>query len=164
MMLRETRPQRGSRWYKSNGHMHTGKQNHRCKVCGQAFVLTPEKSVITEEQRADPYAVYTRVIPQLDIVRSQVGPHDQSYRTGQLHVTPTRFPVGTCHVVVFEDPCSSHRGHHIFRLQLQPHQGCSITRIAPPKLSGTMPPVTVTICDFQHGAEIIKPLVWGLRS
>ena len=80
----------------------------------------------------------------------QVGPHDQSYRTVQLHVTPTRFPVGMCHVVVFEAPCSSHRGHHIFRLQLQPHQGCSITRIALPKLSGTMPPITVTICDFQH--------------
>ena len=31
--------------------MHTGKQNHRCKVCGRAFVLTPENSVITEEQR-----------------------------------------------------------------------------------------------------------------
>ena len=93
----------------------------------------------------------------------QVGPHDQSYRTVQLHVMPTRFLVGTCHVVVFEDPYSSHRGHHIFRLQLQPHQGCRITRIALPKLSGIMPPVTVTICDFQHGAEIIKPLIWGLH-
>jgi hypothetical protein len=31
--------------------MHTGKQNHRCKLCGRAFVLTPENSVITEEQR-----------------------------------------------------------------------------------------------------------------
>ena len=31
--------------------MHTGKQNHRCKVCGRAFVLHPENSVITEEQR-----------------------------------------------------------------------------------------------------------------
>lgn len=32
--------------------MHTGKQNHRCKVCGRAFVVTPENAVITVEQRA----------------------------------------------------------------------------------------------------------------
>ena len=62
MILRETCPQRGSRWDKSNGHMHTGKHSPRCKVCGRAFVLTPENSVITEEQRADQCAVYTRVI------------------------------------------------------------------------------------------------------
>jgi ribosomal protein S14 len=36
----------------TNGHIHTGKQNHRCKVCGRAFVSTPENSVITEQQRA----------------------------------------------------------------------------------------------------------------
>jgi insertion element IS1 protein InsB len=48
---REACPQCGSRWYKRNGHIHTGKQNHRCKVCGRAFVLTPEHSVITEERR-----------------------------------------------------------------------------------------------------------------
>jgi insertion element IS1 protein InsB len=33
------------------GTRPTGKQNHRCKVCGRAFVLTPENRVITEEQR-----------------------------------------------------------------------------------------------------------------
>ena len=48
---REACPQCGSRWYKRNGHIHTGKQNHRCNVCGRAFVLTPENSVVTEEQR-----------------------------------------------------------------------------------------------------------------
>src|ERR1051325_1084569 len=51
MTPREACPQCGSRWYKRNGHIHTGKQNHRCKGCGRAFVLTPENSVITEEQR-----------------------------------------------------------------------------------------------------------------
>src|SRR3954465_5689269 len=45
-------PQCGSRGYKRKGHIQTGKQNHRCKVCGRAFVLTPENFVITEEQRA----------------------------------------------------------------------------------------------------------------
>ena len=49
---REACPQCGSRWYKRNGHIHTGKQNHRCKMCGRAFVLTPEHAVITAGQRA----------------------------------------------------------------------------------------------------------------
>jgi hypothetical protein len=31
--------------------MHTGKQDHRGKVCGQAFVLTTENSLLTPEQR-----------------------------------------------------------------------------------------------------------------
>jgi hypothetical protein len=39
------------KWFKRNGHMHTGKQNPRCKVCGRAFVLTPEKCVIIAAQR-----------------------------------------------------------------------------------------------------------------
>ena len=51
MVLRETCPQCGSRRYKRNGHIHTGKQNHRCKLCGCAFVLNPENHLITEEQR-----------------------------------------------------------------------------------------------------------------
>jgi insertion element IS1 protein InsB len=51
MVLRETCPQCGSRRYKRNGHIHTGKQNHRCKLCGRAFVLNPENHLITEEQR-----------------------------------------------------------------------------------------------------------------
>ena len=52
MVLREACPQCGSIWFKRNGHIHTGKQNHRCKLCGRAFVLTPDNSVITAEQRA----------------------------------------------------------------------------------------------------------------
>src|SRR3954452_19733582 len=52
MTPREACPQCGSRRYKRNGHIHTGKQNHRCKVCGRAFVLTPGNALITEEQRA----------------------------------------------------------------------------------------------------------------
>jgi insertion element IS1 protein InsB len=52
MITREACPQCGSRWYKRNGHIHTGKQNYRCKVCGRAFVLTPERAVITAEQHA----------------------------------------------------------------------------------------------------------------
>jgi insertion element IS1 protein InsB len=51
MVPREACPQCGSTWYKRNGHIHTGKQNHRCKQCGRAFVRNPENQVITEEQR-----------------------------------------------------------------------------------------------------------------
>ncbi len=52
MTPREACPQCGSPWFKRNGHIHTGKQNHRCKWCGRAFILVPENHVITEEQRA----------------------------------------------------------------------------------------------------------------
>src|ERR1044071_605462 len=48
---REACPQCESGGTKRKGHIHTGKQNHRCKVCGRAFVLHPDNSVITEEQR-----------------------------------------------------------------------------------------------------------------
>jgi hypothetical protein len=51
MNAREACPQCGSIQYKKNGHIHTGKQNHRCKMCGRAFVLLPENHVITDEQR-----------------------------------------------------------------------------------------------------------------
>src|SRR5262244_2903495 len=52
MVPRDACPQCGSSWFKRNGHIHTGKQNYRCKVCGRAFVLTPENSLIIEEQRS----------------------------------------------------------------------------------------------------------------
>ena len=48
---RETCPRCRSTWVKRKGHIHTGKQNHRCNVCGRAFVLNPEHPVTTEEQR-----------------------------------------------------------------------------------------------------------------
>jgi hypothetical protein len=52
MAPRETCPQCGSTRDKRDGHIHTGKQNHRCKLCGRAFVLVLENHIITEEQRA----------------------------------------------------------------------------------------------------------------
>jgi len=51
MITREACSRCGLAWYKKNGHIHTGKQNHRCKVCGRALVRHPENQVITEEQR-----------------------------------------------------------------------------------------------------------------
>jgi transposase-like protein len=52
MIKIEACPQCGSRQYKRNGRIHTGKQNHKCKACGRAFVLVPENHVITKEQWA----------------------------------------------------------------------------------------------------------------
>jgi insertion element IS1 protein InsB len=52
MSTREVYPQCGSTWYKRNGHIHTGKQNHRYNVCSRAFVLVPENHLLTDEQRA----------------------------------------------------------------------------------------------------------------
>jgi len=52
MIKREACPQCGSKRYKRNGRIHTGKQNYKCKACGRAFVLVPENHVLTEEQRA----------------------------------------------------------------------------------------------------------------
>ena len=31
---------------KKNGHIHNGKQNHRCLNCGRQFVLNPENKII----------------------------------------------------------------------------------------------------------------------
>jgi insertion element IS1 protein InsB len=52
MSTREACPQCGATQYKKNGSTHTGKQNHKCKACGRAFVALPENRVITTEQRA----------------------------------------------------------------------------------------------------------------
>jgi insertion element IS1 protein InsB len=52
MMVRDACPGCGSQQYKKNGHIHNGKQNYRCKVCGQAFVLQPANKLLSKEQRA----------------------------------------------------------------------------------------------------------------
>ena len=36
---------------KKNGHIHNGKQNHRCLSCGRQFVNNPEKKIISEEAK-----------------------------------------------------------------------------------------------------------------
>jgi insertion element IS1 protein InsB len=38
MVMRGACPRCGSRHHKKNGHIHNGKQNHRCKACGRQFV------------------------------------------------------------------------------------------------------------------------------
>ena len=36
---------------KKNGHIHNGKQNHRCKKCGRHFVENPKQNLISLEDR-----------------------------------------------------------------------------------------------------------------
>ena len=51
MVMRDACPVCGSQQFKKNGHIHNGKQNHRCKACGRQFVVHAEDCVIPEEQR-----------------------------------------------------------------------------------------------------------------
>lgn len=37
---------------KKNGHIHTGKQNHRCLNCGRQFVIDPQNKIISDEKRS----------------------------------------------------------------------------------------------------------------
>ncbi len=34
-----------------NGHIHNGKQNHRCKDCGRQFVEDPQNKIISQETK-----------------------------------------------------------------------------------------------------------------
>jgi insertion element IS1 protein InsB len=51
MVMRDASPVYGSQQFKNNGHIHRGKQNHRCKVCGRQFVVHAEDCVTPEEPR-----------------------------------------------------------------------------------------------------------------
>src|SRR3989442_286648 len=51
MVVREACPACGDEWFKKNGHMHTGQQNHQCKACGRQCVLHADNRVIGDEQR-----------------------------------------------------------------------------------------------------------------
>lgn len=44
-------PACGSHIFKKNGHIHNGKQNHKCKLCGKEFVLCPTKKKISEDTK-----------------------------------------------------------------------------------------------------------------
>jgi insertion element IS1 protein InsB len=51
MIVRDACPTCRSQQCEQNGHIHTGKQNHRCKQCGRQFVGQAENRLIAEEQR-----------------------------------------------------------------------------------------------------------------
>jgi len=52
MVARDACPACESPEYKKNGHIHTGKQNYRCKGCGRQFVLHAANRAIDKEQRS----------------------------------------------------------------------------------------------------------------
>jgi hypothetical protein len=52
MVIKDVCPQCRSPKYKRNGPMHSGKQNHQCKVCGRQFVECFEQHVISDNTRA----------------------------------------------------------------------------------------------------------------
>ena len=53
MIVRDRCPQCHSQHYKKkNGHIHNGKQNHRCKRCDRQFVLEPDNRLVTDADRA----------------------------------------------------------------------------------------------------------------
>jgi insertion element IS1 protein InsB len=52
MLRREACPACGSQQFKKNGHIHNGKQNHRCKACGRQFVLLATQHLVLAEDRA----------------------------------------------------------------------------------------------------------------
>lgn len=47
-----TCPSCSSTTIKKNGHIHNGKQNHRCLNSGRQFVLDPQQKMIDEEKRS----------------------------------------------------------------------------------------------------------------
>jgi transposase-like protein len=51
MVIREACPACASHQFKKNGHIHNGKQNHRCKDYGRQFVLQAENRLMNEDQR-----------------------------------------------------------------------------------------------------------------
>jgi insertion element IS1 protein InsB len=51
MVIREACPACASHQFKDNGHIHNGKQNHRCKACGRQFVLQADNRLIDADQR-----------------------------------------------------------------------------------------------------------------
>jgi IS1 family transposase/transposase-like protein len=50
MVVRGTCLGCGSRQFKKNGHIPSGKQKHQCKACGRQFVASAEERIIASEQ------------------------------------------------------------------------------------------------------------------
>jgi transposase-like protein len=51
MSTRDACPECGSLYFKNNGHIHNGKQNHQCSDCGRQFVIAATNRVIDEGHR-----------------------------------------------------------------------------------------------------------------
>lgn len=62
-------PKCGSEQVMKNGHIHNGKQNHRCKSCGRQFVLNSTKKVISEEIKGRIDKLLLEKVPLAGIAR-----------------------------------------------------------------------------------------------
>lgn len=51
MIIRTGCPRCGSKTFKKNGHIDSGKQNHFCKTCSRQFVLEFEQHLVSEDKR-----------------------------------------------------------------------------------------------------------------
>jgi len=52
MIIRDVCPRCKSHKHKKNGHIHNGKQNHRCKDCGRQFVEDFEQHLVSDDDRS----------------------------------------------------------------------------------------------------------------
>jgi insertion element IS1 protein InsB len=52
MVIRDVCPRCQASKYRKNGHIHNGKQHHRCQAWGRQFVACFEHSLIAEDTRA----------------------------------------------------------------------------------------------------------------
>ncbi len=55
--------------FKKNGHIHNGKQNHRCKKCGRQFVRNPKQKLVPEKDRERIRKLLLERVPLLGICR-----------------------------------------------------------------------------------------------
>ena len=62
-------PDCGTTKIKKNGHIHNGKQNHYCKVCGRQFVKNSEQKLISVEEREQIRKLLLERIPLRGICR-----------------------------------------------------------------------------------------------
>ena len=64
-----TCPKCGSTRIVKNGHIHTGKQNHKCKDCARQFVLEPSWRLINDETKAKIDKLLLEKLPLAGIAR-----------------------------------------------------------------------------------------------
>lgn len=53
-----------------NGHIHSGKQNHKCRACGRQFVLEPSWRAISDKAKAQIDRLLLEKIPLAGIARA----------------------------------------------------------------------------------------------
>jgi insertion element IS1 protein InsB len=75
-----------------NGHIHNGKQNHKCKSCGRQFVEDPQNKIISPETKELIDKLLLEKLPLAGIARvAEVSePWLQSYVNQKYEAVPKR--------------------------------------------------------------------------